>query len=443
MESKISVSSLAASLVKTTGKSKKMCEDFIREFFKLASEKLETGESVKIKGFGTFKVIDVESRMSVNVSNGERQEIAPHKKVVFTPSKELSSEINAPFAMFDSVEIEDEVPEEIFYDDNEVEVSEEEEEVFMTQPVMPVIPPPIIPEEDKKVDVSQSFAATQQSEDRISDENFVSKEMFVENSVEERSDDIITSEAYESHPEPVSVAETAPVPPPISKPVPEVKTEKEVDTRPIFRLYEEPRKSRFGIGFLTGSLVTLVVCVVIFMLGCFFDWWPEKFGIPKRQKVEVVQDEEPEGIEEEILWDEEPSSEPVQSQTPSSTQSETQTSSQPKAAAQVKAAAKTQTTASSQTKAKTQNQPEAYPTVYDTVTSTRYLTTIARDHYGNFNFWPYIYLENESILGHPDRITPGTKIVVPPLSKYGINPDNKDDVVKAKKKALEIYAKYK
>lgn len=62
--------------------------------------------------------------------------------------------------------------------------------------------------------------------------------------------------------------------------------------------------------------------------------------------------------------------------------------------------------------------------VYDTITKTRYLTTMAQDHYGNFNFWPYIYKENQSILGHPDRIKPGTKVVVPPLSKYGVKVSN-------------------
>ena len=80
--------------------------------------------------------------------------------------------------------------------------------------------------------------------------------------------------------------------------------------------------------------------------------------------------------------------------------------------------------------------------VYDTITKTRYLTTMAKDHYGNYHLWPYIYKENEKILGHPDRIRPGTKVVVPPLSKYGVNPDNKADIDKAKKLGNEIYARY-
>ena len=47
--------------------------------------------------------------------------------------------------------------------------------------------------------------------------------------------------------------------------------------------------------------------------------------------------------------------------------------------------------------------------VYDTVTTTRYLTTIAKEHYGNFNLWPIIYEENSSFLGHPDRTLRGQR----------------------------------
>ena len=78
----------------------------------------------------------------------------------------------------------------------------------------------------------------------------------------------------------------------------------------------------------------------------------------------------------------------------------------------------------------------------DKVTNTRYLTTMAKEHYGNYNFWPYIYLENEGKLGHPDRIKPGTTVVIPNIEKYNINPTNPQDIEKAKKLSVEIYKKY-
>ena len=50
---------------------------------------------------------------------------------------------------------------------------------------------------------------------------------------------------------------------------------------------------------------------------------------------------------------------------------------------------------------------------YDTVTSSRYLTTMAREYYGGMEFWVYIYDANRDVLGHPDRISPGTRVRIP------------------------------
>lgn len=372
MEDKISVSNLASALASSTGKSKKLCEDFVKEFFRLVADSLEPGEALRIKGFGSFKIVDVDGRTGINVNTGERQEISPYKKVVFTPVKEIASEINAPFRDFESVEIEDEIPDDIFYDEN------------------------LEPEEE------------------ISDEKNVSDQRLEIGSEEENEDDIITSEAYsydlESATEEIKQPEEKEEHKPVEESLPPVQpkpfvsepqtnfkeepqwTEEEETPLPIYE--EEKQKSRFGIGFLTGSLTALIVCVVVFMIGCFFNWWPVNFGNSKE------------------LIDEQ-STELAQTVNDAETESDNNV-----------------------------EIPVEEP-VYDTVSTTRYLTTIAREHYGDFNFWPYIYLENESILGHPDRITPGTKVVVPPLSKYGVDPSNKDDVAKAKQKGLEIYARYK
>ena len=78
----------------------------------------------------------------------------------------------------------------------------------------------------------------------------------------------------------------------------------------------------------------------------------------------------------------------------------------------------------------------------DKVTSKRYLTTMSREYYGNFNFWVYIYEENKSKLGNPNAIRPGTIVVIPPASKYGIDANNPQSVEIAKQKAIEIYSKY-
>lgn len=81
----------------------------------------------------------------------------------------------------------------------------------------------------------------------------------------------------------------------------------------------------------------------------------------------------------------------------------------------------------------------AEKTVTDKVTDTRFLTTIAREHYGNLYFWPYIYMANAEKLGNPDKIQPGTEVVVPELASYGVDPLNKKDIQKAKKLGVKVY----
>lgn len=82
------------------------------------------------------------------------------------------------------------------------------------------------------------------------------------------------------------------------------------------------------------------------------------------------------------------------------------------------------------------------PIAYDRIGKDRYLVTMSREYYGDPNFWPYIYEENKAKLGHPDRITPGTGVLVPNLDKFGIDPKNPADKEKAKNLAKDIYARY-
>ncbi|MCM1377661.1 MAG: HU family DNA-binding protein, partial [Clostridium sp.] len=112
MDSKITLPRLAALLAQSTGKSKKFCEDFLRILFTTIADSLYKGEAVKVKGFGTFKLVRVEERKSVNVSTGEEYVIPAHDKLNFIPSKELAAKVNSPFAMFETVELSDLISEE-------------------------------------------------------------------------------------------------------------------------------------------------------------------------------------------------------------------------------------------------------------------------------------------------------------------------------------------
>ncbi len=80
--------------------------------------------------------------------------------------------------------------------------------------------------------------------------------------------------------------------------------------------------------------------------------------------------------------------------------------------------------------------------VKDTISTKRFLTTMARKHYGEMYFWVYIYEENKNILGNPNHIKPGTVVIIPSATKYGFDKDDIESVEKAKIKAMEIYSIY-
>ena len=85
MNEKLNIQDLIDTLAERHGMSKKNADSFVKEFFQLIEESLEKDKYVKIRGLGTFKLIDVGSRESVNVNTGERFEIQGHTKVSFTP----------------------------------------------------------------------------------------------------------------------------------------------------------------------------------------------------------------------------------------------------------------------------------------------------------------------------------------------------------------------
>ena len=109
MNKKLTFPELAELLSAATNTSKRMSELALREMFAVISGKLLEGESVKIDGLGVFKVTEVNSRRSVNVNTGEAIEIPGHSKITFVADRRLAEAVNAPFASFESVVLDDDV----------------------------------------------------------------------------------------------------------------------------------------------------------------------------------------------------------------------------------------------------------------------------------------------------------------------------------------------
>ncbi|MBR5856217.1 MAG: HU family DNA-binding protein, partial [Bacteroidales bacterium] len=81
MNTKITLHELVDTIAELTNTSKRVSELFLKEFFGVIKERLEQGETVKVKNLGTFKVSEVAPRKSIDVNTGEEIEIASHRRV--------------------------------------------------------------------------------------------------------------------------------------------------------------------------------------------------------------------------------------------------------------------------------------------------------------------------------------------------------------------------
>ena len=79
------IESLAHDIYAKTGMPMATAEKVMREFWNTLQEALINDGMVKVKGLGTFKIVEVKDRESINVNNGERIIIKGYKKVSFTP----------------------------------------------------------------------------------------------------------------------------------------------------------------------------------------------------------------------------------------------------------------------------------------------------------------------------------------------------------------------
>lgn len=140
---RISIQDIAAILTTKSGLKKKEAERFAMMIFDVVKDGLASDRLVKIKGLGTFKVIDIDSRESINVNTGKRVLIEGHDKITFTPDATMKELVNKPFSQFETVVLNDGVE----FDDTETAVSEfdnadadaETDDEAVTEPDKPVV----------------------------------------------------------------------------------------------------------------------------------------------------------------------------------------------------------------------------------------------------------------------------------------------------------------
>ena len=84
---------LANTLFEQLGLNKREAKEFVELFFEKIRESLESGESVKLSGFGGFSVRDKKSRPGRNPKTGEEVPVTPRRVVTYKASQKVKDRI--------------------------------------------------------------------------------------------------------------------------------------------------------------------------------------------------------------------------------------------------------------------------------------------------------------------------------------------------------------
>ena len=230
---KIFMAELADMLAQKAGISKREAQQFLTDFVETIQDGVNNDKLVKIKGLGTFKVIDVDARESVNVNTGERVTIDSHQKLTFTPDAAMKELVNKPFSQFETVVLNDGVE---FDDEPEVEepaIAEETPEPVVEPTPEPEPEPVVVPEPEP--------------------EPVVVPEPEPEPTI-----------VPEPEPEPVIVPEPEPEPEPMPEPEPEA------DPASVEEEVAEEAEEKSASYWWLWLLIAIIACVISFAGGYLY-----------------------------------------------------------------------------------------------------------------------------------------------------------------------------
>lgn len=460
MNNKVTFPELVEQVAQYANTSKRMSELFLKELFATISQSLIDGESVKVKGIGTFKLTEVSPRKSVDVNTGEEIEIPGHKKLSFAPDKDMAEAINQPFMHFETEILDDDVtddqlaaidagvpteaPAEAASAEEETDdtavteapaaespVAAEEEVVMPPVFVAPVEEPepeeveaevdaPVEPsddapaEEETLAEMPAQEPADEQEEEAVSEEESEIEEETEPEAVAEPEDE---TEVAEAEGEPEAESEM------VSEELADERVGQEIDKRRITR---RSLLEGFVVGVVTTLIVTLFAYRLYLMKG--YEATPA--------------DEEP--FVEHVATDS--MATPEQALAENSTEADAD---KEKAAEEQKKADEEKKKAEEEKKKaeeEKQKAEAAKPTTAnvtagttDTIKPGTNLYRMSRKHYGSDKFWVYIYEENKAKYPNPNTIPVGAVLRIPQLEKYGAKAGDPASIAAAKKKQGEIF----
>lgn len=449
MNNKVTFPELVEQVAQYANTSKRMSELFLKELFATISQSLIDGESVKVKGIGTFKLTEVSPRKSVDVNTGEEIEIPGHKKLSFAPDKDMAEAINQPFMHFETEILDDDVtddqlaaidsgepteaPAEEEADDTaaaEAPVAAEEEVVMPPVFVAPVEEPepedaeagaeaPVEPSEEAPAE-EETPAEVPAQEPADEPEEAVSEE---ESEIEEEAEPVAVVEPEDEAEDAEAEGETEAESEMVSEELADERVGQEIDKRRITR---RSLLEGFVVGVVTTLIVTLFAYRLYLMKG--YEATPA--------------DEEP--FVEHVSADSVATSEQALAENSTEADADKQ-----KAAEEQKKADEEKKKAEEEKKKaeeEKQKAEAAKPTTAnvaagttDTIKPGTNLYRMSRKHYGSDKFWVYIYEENKAKYPNPNTIPVGAVLHIPQLEKYGAKAGDPASIAVAKKKQAEIF----
>lgn len=408
MNEKITIQDIANSLKEKQGLTKKDAELFVKSMFDIMKEALASDKYVKVKGLGTFKLTEVESRESINVNTGERFEIQGHTKISFTPDTTLKEQINKPFSHFetvilnDGVDFEDIPTENLEPQPEETEVATKEQEVVelveIVQPEETTIETPSTPdveptEEPKEETIEETIEETVEE---IIEEPVIEEPTTEEPVVEQET-------TLENEPE-----ETLPIEEPVpTEETPAIPEETVVATETSTQEQAKPTEEKKTSAVLMGIIVFLLLVILFGAYWLFFK--PETAtqtipSVPVQQETTIAVQTSPEANQP----SEEPSLEPKQEEGASPATEPKITAIEPLP-----------------TPVKNERVPSLADTLEYKIIGTKSLYTLQSGEtiikasvkfFGSKKYWPYIAIYNRDVIKNVDNVPVGTQIKIPELT---------------------------
>lgn len=492
MNNKLTLADIVDALASRKDISKKESENFLRELLDILTENVARDSIVKLRDFGTFKVVDVSSRESVDVNTGAKIEIASHKKISFVPDKTLKELVNKPFALFEPELLNEGVNFELLPAEppTEEDVEEADTDLEMTETVVEseeVTSEPVFPAEPdfRSSRVSQVFADLRSEEEVATGAETDMPEELILDAPQE----YFLSDREADKPAPaVEKKEVVEMPLPTPEtpsrisvaPHPEVKVSeeevacgKELDGPPAVQVSDSSEhissqstvannvqpfdtvaeevteestaevevKEKQGmkkLWLVAGAcLALLVVGVLVFSFFNVSDNKPSEQIVVPGATNSVPSQVQPAPKPNVVVVNKSSEATKVSTSAPvpavkDSVKKEQPKSTVPAAAASVK----------EQPVVKTATKPSVKSSATATVSGGDTFRTLALKHYGSKDFWVYIYQANKVKAPNPNVLHSGLTVTIPDAASLGIDASSAASIKKAKQLSEKVMTEY-